>query len=162
MPNDERNLETIPDGLLGLIPLDSCRELGLKVDRYLVGWRERRQHLHQHDAAFKGYRRDSYIISTSVPRFGTGEAKGVIMESVRGYDLYLMVDVTNYSMTYTVCGHKNHMSPDDHYADLKRIIAAVGGKARRITAIIPYLYEGRQHKRNGRESLDCALFLQTE
>ena len=160
MPNDERNLETIPDGLLGLIPLDSCRELGLKVDRYLVGWRERRQHLHQHDAAFKGYRRDSYIISTSVPRFGTGEAKGVIMESVRGYDLYLMVDVTNYSMTYTVCGHKNHMSPDDHYADLKRIIAAVGGKARRITAIIPYLYEGRQHKRNGRESLDCALALQ--
>lgn len=160
MPNDERNLETIPDGLLGLIPLDSCRELGLKADRYLVGWRERRQHLHQHDAAFKGYRRDSYIISTSVPRFGTGEAKGVIMESVRGYDLYLMVDVTNYSMTYTVCGHKNHMSPDDHYADLKRIIAAVGGKARRITAIIPYLYEGRQHKRNGRESLDCALALQ--
>ncbi len=160
MPNDERNLETIPDGLLGLIPLDSCKALGLKVDKYLVGWRERRQHLHQHDAAFKGYRRDSYIISTCVPRFGTGEAKGVIMESVRGYDLYLMVDVTNYSLTYTVCGHKNHMSPDDHYADLKRIIAAVGGKARRITAIIPYLYEGRQHKRNGRESLDCALALQ--
>ena len=95
-----------------------------------------------------------------MPRFGTGEAKGVIKESVRGYDLYLMVDVTNYSLTYSVCGYENHMSPDDHYADLKRIIAAVGGKARRITAIIPFLYESRQHKRTARESLDCALALQ--
>lgn len=160
MPNDERNLETMPDGALGLIPLESCKELGLKVDQYLVGWREKRQHQHQNDPAFKGYRRDSYIISTAVPRFGTGEAKGVIKESVRGYDLYLMVDVTNYSLTYSVCGYKNHMSPDDHYADLKRIIAAVGGKARRITAIIPFLYESRQHKRTARESLDCALALQ--
>ena len=160
MPNDERNLETMPDGALGLIPLESCKELGLKVDQYLVGWREKRQHQHQNDPAFKGYRRDSYIISTAVPRFGTGEAKGVIKESVRGYDLYLMVDVTNYSLTYSVCGYENHMSPDDHYADLKRIIAAVGGKARRITAIIPFLYESRQHKRSSRESLDCALALQ--
>ena len=160
MPNDERNLETMPDGALGLIPLESCKELGLKVDQYLVGWREKRQHQHQNDPAFKGYRRDSYIISTAVPRFGAGEAKGVIKESVRGYDLYLMVDVTNYSLTYSVCGYENHMSPDDHYADLKRIIAAVGGKARRITAIIPFLYESRQHKRTARESLDCALALQ--
>ena len=160
MPNDERNLETMPDGALGLIPLESCKELGLKVDQYLVGWREKRQHQHQNDPAFKGYRRDSYIISTAVPRFGTGEAKGVIKESVRGYDLYLMVDVTNYSLTYSVCGYENHMSPDDYYADLKRIIAAVGGKARRITAIIPFLYESRQHKRTARESLDCALALQ--
>ena len=160
MPNDERNLETMPDGALGLIPLESCKELGLKVDQYLVGWREKRQHQHQNDPAFKGYRRDSYIISTAVPRFGTGEAKGVIKGSVRGYDLYLMVDVTNYSLTYSVCGYENHMSPDDHYADLKRIIAAVGGKARRITAIIPFLYESRQHKRTARESLDCALALQ--
>ena len=160
MPNDERNLETMPDGALGLIPLESCKELGLKVDQYLVGWREKRQHQHQNDPAFKGYRRDSYIISTAVPRVGTGEAKGVIKESVRGYDLYLMVDVTNYSLTYSVCGYENHMSPDDHYADLKRIIAAVGGKARRITAIIPFLYESRQHKRTARESLDCALALQ--
>ena len=160
MPNDERNLETMPDGALGLIPLESCKELGLKVDQYLVGWREKRQHQHQNDPAFKGYRRDSYIISTAVPRFGTGAAKGVIKESVRGYDLYLMVDVTNYSLTYSVCGYENHMSPDDHYADLKRIIAAVGGKARRITAIIPFLYESRQHKRTARESLDCALALQ--
>ena len=160
MPNDERILETMPDGALGLIPLKSCEELGAKVDQYLVGWREKREHAHKNEAAFKGYHRDSYIISTSVPRFGTGEAKGVIKESVRGYDLYLMVDVTNYSLTYSVSGHENHMSPDDHYADLKRIVAAVGGKARRITAIIPFLYESRQHKRTARESLDCALALQ--
>ena len=160
MPNDERILETMPDGALGLIPLKSCEELGAKVDQYLVGWREKREHAHKNEAAFKGYHRDSYIISTSVPRFGTGDAKGVIKESVRGYDLYLMVDVTNYSLTYSVSGHENHMSPDDHYADLKRIIAAVGGKARRITAIIPFLYESRQHKRTARESLDCALALQ--
>ena len=160
MPNDERILETMPDGALGLIPLKSCEELGARVDQYLVGWREKREHAHKNEAAFKGYHRDSYIISTSVPRFGTGEAKGVIKESVRGYDLYLMVDVTNYSLTYSVSGHENHMSPDDHYADLKRIIAAVGGKARRITAIIPFLYESRQHKRTARESLDCALALQ--
>ena len=160
MPNDERILETMPDGALGLIPLKSCEELGAKVDQYLVGWREKREHAHKNEAAFKGYHRDSYIISTSVPRFGTGEAKGVIKESVRGYDLYLMVDVTNYSLTYSVSGHENHMSPDDHYADLKRIIAAVGGKARRITAIIPFLYESRQHKRTARESLDCELALQ--
>ena len=160
MPNDERILETVPDGTLGLIPLESCKELGTKVDQYLVGWRAKRELEHQNDAAFKDYRRDSYVISTSVPRFGTGEAKGMIKQSVRGYDLYLMVDVTNYSLTYTVSGHENHMSPDDHFSDLKRIIAAVGGKARRITVIIPFLYESRQHKRTSRESLDCALALQ--
>ena len=159
MPNDERNLETLPDGALGLIPLESCKELGLKVDKYLVGWREKRQHQHASDLAFKDYRRDSYIISTAVPRFGTGEAKGVIKESVRGYDLYLMVDVTNYSLTYSVCGHENHMSPDDHYQDLKRIISAATGKAHRINVIMPFLYEGRQHRRTKRESLDCALAL---
>ena len=160
MPNDERMLNTIPEGALGLIPLESCTELGNKVDKYLVSWREKREHEHQNDAAFKDYRRDSYIISTSVPRFGTGEAKAMIKDSVRGYDLYIMVDVTNYSITYKVCGNLNHMSPDDHYSDLKRIIAAAGGKAKRITAIIPFLYESRQHKRTSRESLDCALALQ--
>lgn len=160
MPNDERNLETLPDGTLGLIPLESCKDLGSKIDKYLVGWREKRQHQHQNDLGFKGYRRDSYIIPTAVPRFGSGEAKGSIKASVRGNDLYLMVDVTNYSITYSLCGHQNHMSPDDHYQDLKRIIAAVGGKAKRITVIIPFLYESRQHKRTSRESLDCALALQ--
>lgn len=160
MPNDERNLETLPDGALGLIPLKSCKELGDKVDKYLVGWREKREHEHRGSLAYKDYKRDSYIIPTAVPRFGSGEAKGSIKASVRGYDLYLMVDVTNYSLTYSLCGHENHMSPDDHFQDLKRIIAAVGGKARRITVIIPFLYESRQHKRTSRESLDCALGLQ--
>lgn len=160
MPNDERNLETIPVGSLGLIPLESCRELGEKVDEYLVGWRENRENQHKDSMAFKGYKRDSYVVNTQVPRFGSGEAKALIKESVRGYDLYLMVDVTNHSLTYSLCGHTNHMSPDDHFSDLKRIIAAVGGKARRITVIIPFLYESRQHKRTTRESLDCALALQ--
>lgn len=160
MSINERNLESLPNGSLGIIPLESCREMGLKVDQYLVKWRDERQHKFADHGAFIGYKRDSYIIHTSTPRFGSGEAKGMIKESVRGYDLYLMVDVTNYSLTYTVCGHPNHMSPDDHFADLKRIIAAVGGKARRITVIIPFLYESRQHKRTTRESLDCALALQ--
>ena len=160
MPKDEKILGTTPDGILGLIPLQSCTEMGDKVDQFLVKWRAKREHNYQNDVAFKGYRRDSYVINASTPRFGTGEAKAVIKQSVRGYDLYLLVDVTNYSITYSVSGHENHMSPDDHYADLKRIIAAAGGKARRITVIIPFLYESRQHKRTSRESLDCALALQ--
>ena len=160
MSNSERNLETLPTGSLGIIPLQSCQELGEKVDKYLVKWRDERQHQHQNDAAFMGYKRDSYIIEAVTPRFGSGEAKGMIKETVRGYDLYLMVDVTNYSLTYSLCGQTNHMSPDDHYQDLKRIIAAIGGKARRITVIIPFLYESRQHRRSTRESLDCALALQ--
>lgn len=160
MSNSERNLETLPTGSLGIIPLQSCQELGEKVDKYLVKWRDERQHQHQNDAAFMGYKRDSYIIEAVTPRFGSGEAKGMIKKTVRGYDLYLMVDVTNYSLTYSLCGQTNHMSPDDHYQDLKRIIAAIGGKARRITVIIPFLYESRQHRRSTRESLDCALALQ--
>lgn len=155
-----RNLETIPVGSLGIITLQSCKELGEKVDKYLVDWRTEREHAHSEDLAFKGYQRDSYLLQTKVPRFGSGEAKGVILESVRGNDLYILVDVANYSLTYSLCGHPNHMSPDDHFQDLKRIIAAVGGKARRITVIMPFLYESRQHKRSSRESLDCALALQ--
>ena len=157
---DERNLETIPVGPLGIIPLESCKELGDKVNSYLVAWRNEREHEHKSNIAFKGYQRDSYIIGTATPRFGSGEAKGVIKESVRGDDLYIMVDVCNYNMTYSLYGYTNHMSPDDHFQDLKRIIAAVGGKAKRITVIMPFLYESRQHKRTGRESLDCALALQ--
>ncbi len=160
MPNDERILETMPTGTLGLICTDSCMELGKMVDRYLVQWRENREHQHQNEIAFKDYYKDTYLIRPDTPRFGTGEAKCLINQSVRGYDAYIMVDVTNYSMTYTVCGHKNHMSPDDHFADLKRVIAAIGGKARRITVILPFLYESRQHKRSARESLDCPLALQ--
>lgn len=157
---EKRNLETIPVGSLGLIPMEGCKALGEKVDKYLVKWRAERESEHKDSLAFAGYQRDSYLLQTKVPRFGSGEAKGVILESVRGTDLYLLVDVCNYSLTYSLCGHKNRMSPDDHYQDLKRIIAAVGGKARRITVIMPFLYESRQHKRTQRESLDCALALQ--
>ncbi len=157
---DKRNLETIPVGSLGIIPLESCKELGKKIDSYLVKWREERENEHKESLAFSGYMRPSYILETKVPRFGSGEAKGLILESVRGTDLYIMVDVCNYSLTYQMGGYENHMSPDDHYQDLKRIIAAVGGKARRITVIMPFLYESRQHKRTSRESLDCAMALQ--
>ncbi|MBQ8233795.1 MAG: ribose-phosphate pyrophosphokinase [Lachnospiraceae bacterium] len=157
---EKRNLETIPVGSLGIIALESCQPLSKKIDQYLVKWRTERENEHKDSLAFAGYQRPSYLLSTKVPRFGSGEAKGVINESVRGTDLYLLVDVCNYSLTYSLCGHENHMSPDDHYQDLKRIIAAVGGKARRITVIMPFLYESRQHKRTSRESLDCALALQ--
>ena len=157
---EKRNLNSIPVGSLGIVPLEGCKTLGDKVDAYLVKWRTERESEHKNSLAFSGYQRDSYIIQTKVPRFGTGEAKGVILESVRGDDLYFLVDVANYSLTYSLCGHENHMSPDDHYQDLKRLIAAVGGKARRITVIMPFLCESRQHKRNSRESLDCALALQ--
>ncbi len=157
---EKRNLETIPVGSLGMIALEGCKILGEKVDKYLVKWRAERESEHKDSLAFAGYQRDSYMLGAKVPRFGSGEAKGMILESVRGTDLYLLVDVCNYSLTYSLSGHENHMSPDDHYQDLKRIIAAVGGKARRITVIMPFLYEGRQHRRTARESLDCALALQ--
>ena len=160
MPNDERILETMPVGTLGLIATESCTELSQKVDNYLKGWREHREHQHKDDIAFKDYYKDSYLIKPYTPRFGSGEAKCVINQSVRGYDVFIMVDVTNYSIKYSVCGHENHMSPDDHFSDLKRVIAAIGGKARRITVILPFLYESRQHRRTGRESLDCPLALQ--
>lgn len=160
MPNEEIQLESIPHGKLGLITLKSSEKLGQQVDRYLVKWRSSRQQLHPNDIAFKGYQRDSYLIDHSLPRFGNGEAKGTIKESVRGDDLYIMLDITNHSLTYKMCGEINHMSPDDHYQDLKRIIAASSGKAKRINVIMPFLYESRQHRRSSRESLDCALALQ--
>ncbi len=160
MSQQSEFLETIPVGKLGILALKSCNDLGSKVNDYLVEWRNQRDNEHTSTIAFSGYQRDTFLINSSCHRFGTGEGKAVISESVRGYDLYIMVDVTNYSLKYTVCGHENHMSPDDHFQDLKRVIAAVGGKARRITVIMPYLYESRQHKRTTRESLDCAMALE--
>ena len=157
---EKRDLSTIPVGSLGIIPLKGCKEMAEMVDYYLVKWRAERENEHKGSLAFTGYERPSYILKADVPRFGTGEGKGVIHESVRGDDIFLLVDVLNYSLTYSLFGKENHMSPDDHYQDLKRIIAAVGGKARRITVIMPFLYESRQHKRTGRESLDCAIALQ--
>ena len=160
MSNNESMSEKIPYGELGLVALESSRSIGNKVNDYIVSWRKDRTHEQSGDIEFAGYKKDSYLVSCSCPRFGSGEAKGIIKESVRGMDLYILLDVCNYSLTYSICGYENHMSPDDHYQDLKRIIAAVGGKARRITVIMPFLYESRQHKRNARESLDCALALQ--
>ena len=160
LSRSERILENIPVGSLGIIPLLGCEELGNKVNDYLVKWRRESAHEHKNDVAFSGYEKDNYLINASVPRFGSGEAKGILGESVRGKDIYLMVDVCNYNVTYSLTGNTNHMSPDDHFQNLKRIIAAVGGKGRRINVIMPFLYESRQHKRSGRESLDCSLMLQ--
>ena len=157
---NERVLDNIPVGALGIIALDGCQEMGKRVNDYIVNWRREDSHEFKNDVVFKGYERDNYLIDAKVPRFGSGEAKGIIGESVRGKDLYLMVDVCNYNLTYSLSGHTNHMSPDDHFQNLKRVIAAVGGKGRRINVIMPFLYESRQHKRSGRESLDCALALQ--
>ncbi|MBE5928420.1 MAG: ribose-phosphate pyrophosphokinase [Lachnospiraceae bacterium] len=158
--SSESYTDKIPFGDLGLVVLESSRKIGNRVNDYIVSWRAENENEHHQSLAFAGYKKDSYLIENACPRFGSGEAKGIVRESVRGMDVYILVDVCNYSLTYSVCGHENHMSPDDHYQDLKRIIAAVGGKARRITVIMPFLYESRQHKRSGRESLDCALALQ--
>ena len=157
---EEKKIETIPVGPLGLIPLRSCTEMGKRVDEWLVGWRKERESEHKGSIYFAEYEKDSYILNARTPRFGSGEGKGEILESVRGDDLYIMVDVCNYSETYSLNGLKNHMSPDDHYQDLKRVIASASGKAKRINVIMPFLYESRQHKRSHRESLDCAVMLQ--
>ena len=156
MPRDERHIENIPYGSLGIIPLKSCAALGEKVNNYLVEWRNRRPD----STNLNGYKKDSYIVPVETPRFGSGEAKAVINSSVRGNDLFIMVDVVNNSLTYKMGGFINHMSPDDHYADVKRVIAAASGKARRINVIMPFLYESRQHRKTARESLDCAYMLQ--
>ena len=150
----ERILDNIPVGSLGIIAVDGCEEMGNKVNDYLVKWRKEETRFQKDNLVFNGYEKPNYLINAKVPRFGSGEAKGIINESVRGKDLYLMVDVCNYSLTYSLSGNTNHMSPDDHFQN------AVGGKARRLNVIMPFLYESRQHKRSGRESLDCALGLQ--
>ena len=156
----ERTLENLPVGPLGFIPVTGCEDLGKNVDEYLVKWRKESIVNDNNDAVFAEYSKDSFIVDAKVPRFGSGEAKGIINESVRGKDVYVMVDVCNYSLTYSLSGHTNRMSPDDHFQNLKRVIAAIAGKARRVNVIMPFLYESRQHKRSSRESLDCALALQ--
>jgi ribose-phosphate diphosphokinase len=157
---EDKKIDSIPVGPLGLIPLKGMEDFTKKVNNYLVEWRKERESEHKDTLLFSEYEKEDYIIKSTISRFGSGEAKGTIEESVRGDDLYLLVDVCNYSMTYSLSGKINHMSPDDHFQDLKRIIAAIAGKARRITVIMPFLYESRQHKKTGRESLDCALALQ--
>ena len=153
-------LQKLPVGRLGIISPYSCESLGRKVDNYLVQWRKGSQSDPGSSLHLDGYERDTYLIKSELPRFGSGEAKGILQESVRGDDIYILTDVLNYSLTYKVGGHINHMSPDDHFQNLKRVIAAIAGKARRVNVIMPFLYESRQHKRSGRESLDCAIGLQ--
>ena len=149
----------LPFGELGIIT-ESCPELCDKVNYYISTWRKERETEHLNSLHFTNYQKDSYIIPSHCNRFGSGEGKGVIDETLRGKDLYIICDVMNHSMTYKMFGKENRMSPDDHFADLKRLIAAVGGKAKRVNVILPFLYESRQHKKNNRESLYCALALQ--
>lgn len=159
MPNLVELESAMPVAPLKLLALDSCKELGNRVNEYLVDFRKNVHNDIKQDPAFRGYSEENYLIDAACPRFGSGESKGILSESVRGKDVFIMVDVCNHSLTYTVNGYENHKSPDDHYQDLKRMIAAIAGKAHRINVIMPFLYEGRQHKRSGRESLDCAYAL---
>ena len=158
--SSEKELTTLPVAPLKLVVMHSCTELGKKVDDYIVQFRSKAHNEHKEGIEFKGYLEDSYIIDSVCPRFGTGEAKGQLLGSVRGTDLYILTDVCNHSITYDVFGHTNYMSPDNHFQDLKRIIAAAGSHCKRITVIMPFLYESRQHKRSKLESLDAALALQ--
>ena len=160
MSNIELLEKTLPVAPLKLVAMESCRELGKKVNDYIVSFRENTINEVTESPLYVNYRSNNYLVDCSCPRFGSGEAKGIIKETVRGTDLFIMTDVCNYSLTYSVNGHKNHMSPDDHYQDLKRIISAATGKTKRINVIMPFLYESRQHKRTKRESLDCALALE--
>ena len=154
-----KNRDALPIGDLGIIALPSSEEMGRKINDYIVGWRKERNHSHSSHPQLSGYVRDNYLVRTETPRFGSGEGKATIFDTIRGHDIFLLLDVCNYSITSTMRGQTNHMSPDDHFIDLERVIAAIGGKARRINVIMPYLYESRQHRRSGRESLDCAQAL---
>ena len=160
MPKVSELENVIPVAPLKIVALDSAANIGHIVDEHLAHFRQKTNAHLKNDPAFHGYQASSYLIDAATPRFGTGEGKGVLNESVRGKDLFILVDVCNNSITYRMNGYTNHMSPDDHYQDLKRIIQAATGKAKRINVIMPYLYEGRQHKRSARESLDCAFALE--
>lgn len=152
--------QALPVAPLKIAALEGCRELGQKVNDYIVSFRRDTSVETLDSPLYSNYQLDNYLIECRCPRFGSGEAKGMLKETVRGKDLFVMVDVCNYSLTYSVNGHENHMSPDDHYQDLKRIISAANGKAHRVNVLMPFLYESRQHKRTRRESLDCAMALE--
>lgn len=160
MPNIELLEKSTPTAPIRIVALAGCQDLAKEVDKKLVKFRKELAAKKKPSTIPQGYSLPSFLVDSEIIRFGTGEGKGYIKESVRGTDLFIMVDITNYSLTYKVCGHENHMSPDNHYQDLKRIISAATGKAHRINVIMPFLYEGRQHRRTKRESLDCALMLQ--
>lgn len=163
MANDYVFNDQLPVAPLKIAALESCRELAEKVNDHIVDFRRNdieELKRREADLHYRGYDVDSYLLSCDCPRFGSGEAKGIIKESVRGTDIFAMVDITNYSISYTVNGYTNHMSPDDHFQDLKRIIGACSATAHRVNVIMPFLYESRQHKRSKRESLDCAMALE--
>lgn len=163
MANDYVFKDQLPVAPLKLAALESCRELAEKVNDHIVGFRRNdieELKRREADLHYRGYDVNSYLLNCECPRFGSGEAKGIIKESVRGTDVFAMVDVTNYSISYTVNGYINHMSPDDHFQDLKRILGASCATAHRVSVIMPFLYESRQHKRTKRESLDCAMALE--
>ena len=163
MSNDYVFNDTLPVAPLKIAALESCRDLAEKVNSHIINFRRNDIEVlkkRQENLQYRGYDADSYMLDCACPRFGSGEAKGIVNESVRGTDIYAMVDVTNYSLTYKMSGFTNHMSPDDHYQDLKRIIGASIATAHRVNVVMPFLYEGRQHKRSGRESLDCAMMLE--
>ncbi len=160
MPNLHELKNAMPVAPLGIIALESMKEMGQRIDEYIVNQRKNVPSVFSNDPAFGGYIKDSYLIKHINPRFGSGEGKGEILESVRGKDLYILVDICNHSLTYKMNGYTNYMSPDAHYQDLKRVIAACSGHAHRINVIMPFMYESRQHHRSGIESLDCAYALE--
>ncbi|MDD3204810.1 MAG: ribose-phosphate pyrophosphokinase [Lachnospiraceae bacterium] len=159
MPNLHELENAMPVAPLKIIAMESAAMLGNRVNEYLVDFRKQINLSLKNDPAFQGYAVDNYLMNVQCPRFGSGEGKGMLGESARGKDVFILIDVCNHNITYQINGYTNHKSPDDHYQDLKRIIATIAGKAHRINVIMPFLYEGRQHKRNGRESLDCAFAL---
>lgn len=160
MTNYDLIEQSLPVAPLKIAALDSCKELGQKINDHIVSFRKNVSTEKISNPLFSNYQLDNYMIECPCPRFGSGEAKGMIGESIRGKDLFVLVDVCNHSLTYSLNGHTNYMSPDDHFQDLKRVISAANGKAHRINVVMPFLYESRQHKRTKRESLDCALALQ--
>ena len=152
---------TYPVGPLGLIAMPGTEEMGIKVNSWLKKWQDHTEESMPGDmSTTPGAERQDFLIDVTCPRFGNGEAKGMIKESIRGYDMYILCDPGAYNVEYEMFGRRVPMSPDEHFANLKRIIAAMGGKAKRVTVIMPMLYEGRQHRRSARESLDCAMALQ--
>ena len=159
---NEESFLTTPVGPLGLIAMRGTEEIAGKVNQWLLKWRKHAEAttIPGDMTTAPGMGREDFLIRTSCPRFGNGEGKGLIKDSVRGLDLYILCDVGAYNCTYNMYGQEVPMSPDDHFSDLKRIIAALGGKAKRVTVIMTMLYEGRQHRRSTRESLDCAMMLQ--
>ena len=159
MPNVRELENALPVAPLKVLAMESASAIGKRVNNYLVEFRKNMKNTRHDDPAFQGYIENSYLVDASSPRFGSGEGKGIIRESVRGKDLFIIVDVCNHSLTYSINGYTNHKSPDDNYQDLKRMIASAAGKAHRINVVMPFLYEGRQHKRTSRESLDCAYML---